>query len=47
MNKITAIIIDDIEDARNILKVDLADVAPEIQVIGEADGVMQGVKLLA
>ncbi len=47
MNTITAIIIDDIEDARNILKVDLADVAPEIQVIGEADGVMQGVKLLA
>lgn len=47
MKRFSAVIIDDIEDARNILKVDLADVAPEIDVIGEADGVMKGVKLLA
>ncbi|MCB9262257.1 MAG: response regulator transcription factor [Flavobacteriales bacterium] len=47
MKKITAIIIDDIEDARKILRSDLAVVAPEISIIGEADSVMQGVKLLA
>jgi len=47
MEELTAIIIDDIEDARKILKVDLADVAPNIKVIGEADSVMSGVKLLA
>ena len=47
MQKYTAIIIDDIEDARKILRADLNDVAPEIEIIGEADGVMAGVKLLA
>ncbi len=47
MKRFTAVIIDDIEDARNILKMDLGDVAPEIDIIGEADGVMEGVKLLA
>ena len=47
MEELTAIIIDDIEDARKILKIDLADVAPNIKVIGEADSVMSGVKLLA
>ena len=47
MKRFTAVIIDDIQDARNILKMDLGDVAPEIDIIGEADGVMEGVKLLA
>ncbi|MBO6515362.1 MAG: response regulator transcription factor [Bacteroidia bacterium] len=47
MKKFTAIIIDDIEDARKILRADLNAVAPEIDVIGEAEGVMSGVKLLA
>ncbi len=47
MQKFTAIIIDDIEDARKILRADLNSVSPEIEIIGEADGVMKGVKLLA
>ena len=47
MSKYSAIIIDDIEDARKILRADLDAVAPEVSVIGEADGVMAGVKLLA
>lgn len=47
MQKYSAIIIDDIEDARKILRADLQTVAPEIEIIGEAENVMQGVKLLA
>jgi len=41
-----AIIIDDIEDARKTLKKDLALWCPEIKVIGEAGGVVEGAKLL-
>jgi len=47
MTKYTAVIIDDIEDARKILRADLQFIAPEIEIIGEAESVMQGVKLLA
>jgi len=43
---ITAIIIDDIEQARTTLKKDLAIYSPEVTVIGEANGVIEGAKLL-
>lgn len=41
-----AVIIDDIEQARRTLKKDFEVYAPEIEVIGEASGVIEGVKLL-
>lgn len=44
--KITAVIIDDLELARASLKADLQDHCPHIDVIGEADGVLNGAKLL-
>ncbi len=47
MKRYTAVIIDDIEGARKILRSDLAQIAPEVEVIGEAESVMTGVKLLA
>jgi two-component system LytT family response regulator len=43
---IKAIIIDDIEQARITLKKDLQVYAPDVQVIGEANGVVEGAKLL-
>ena len=43
---IKAIIIDDIELARNTLKKDLATYIPEIEIIGEANGVVDGARLL-
>lgn len=43
---IKAILIDDIEQARITLKRDLHEYAPEIEVIGEASGVVEGAKLL-
>lgn len=43
---INAIIIDDIEQARTTLKKDLETYTPEVQIIGEADGVIEGAKLL-
>ncbi len=43
---IKAIIIDDIEQARVTLKKDLEIYAPDVQVIGEAGGVIDGAKLL-
>lgn len=43
---IKAIIIDDIEQARITLKKDLQVYAPDISVIGEANGVVEGAKLL-
>lgn len=47
MNKaVTAIIIDDIKLARETLKADLSDYCPEIKLIGEADSVVSGLKLL-
>ena len=46
MQKLTAIIIDDMELARTSLKADLADYCSSVEVIGEADGVLSGAKLL-
>ncbi len=42
----TAIAIDDVENARLSLRKDLEDYCPEIDVIGEADGVIQGAKII-
>ncbi len=44
--KATAIIIDDIELARISLRADIEDHCPHIDIIGEADGVVSGAKLL-
>lgn len=43
---IQAVIIDDIEQARITLKKDLETYTPEVNVIGEASGVIEGAKLL-
>lgn len=43
---IKAIIIDDIEQARNTFRQDLTEYAKDIEVIGEAGGVVEGAKLL-
>jgi two-component system LytT family response regulator len=45
-HKLKAIVIDDMELARASLIADLADYCPEIEIIGEADGVLSGAKLL-
>jgi len=42
----TAIIIDDMELARASLKSEIEDCLPQIEIIGEADGVVQGIKLI-
>ena len=41
----TAIIIDDMKLARATLRLGISDTLPGIQIIGEADGVVQGIKL--
>ncbi len=41
-----AVIIDDMDLARANLKADLEDHLPEIKIVGEADGVISGAKLL-
>ena len=46
MKKYTAIIIDDIEQARTTIKQDLNIYANDFEVIGEASGVVEGAKLL-
>ncbi len=46
MKKYTAIIIDDIEQARTTIKQDLATYTEDFDVIGEAGGVIEGAKLL-
>jgi len=43
---LTAIIIDDIKLARETLKADLSEYCPQISLIGEADSVVSGLKLL-
>ena len=43
---IKAVIIDDIEQARITFKKDLEVYAPDIEVVGEASGVVEGAKLL-
>ena len=45
-DKLKAIIIDDMELARISLRADLKDYCPNIEVIGEADGVLSSAKLL-
>jgi len=42
----TAIIIDDMELARASLRSEIEDTLPEIEIIGEADGVVNGIKLV-
>ena len=44
--EITAIIIDDMKLARASLKADIAEHCPQIKLIGEADSVVSGLKLL-
>lgn len=46
MKKYKAIIIDDIEQARATLMQDLSIYAPDFEVIGQAEGVVEGAKLL-
>jgi two-component system LytT family response regulator len=41
-----AIIIDDLPHSRAALRADLKDYCPQVEVIGEADGVISGAKLL-
>lgn len=41
-----AVIIDDIQQARETLRADLETYCPDIEIIGEADGVVTGAKLL-
>lgn len=43
---IQAVIIDDIKEARTVLKADLESYCVNIEVIGEADGVVSGAKLI-
>lgn len=43
---ITAVIIDDISLARASLRADLTDHCPEVNIIGEAEGVVSGLKLI-
>jgi two-component system LytT family response regulator len=46
MEKISAVIIDDLQESRQLLSQDLADYCDQIEVIGEADGVVSGLKLI-
>lgn len=43
---INAVIIDDVADARETLKADLASYCPEVTILAEADGVVSGAKTL-
>lgn len=44
--QLSAVIVDDLEDSRATLKQDLKDYCPRIQVVGEAEGVVTGLKLI-
>lgn len=44
--KLRAVIIDDMDLARVTLRQDIADFCPEVEVVGEADGVLSALKLL-
>lgn len=46
MNKIRTALIDDNPHALQILRDDLARMFPEVEIVGEADGVVQGAKML-
>lgn len=43
---IKAVIIDDIKDARDNIRLDIESYCPEVDVIGEAEGVVSGAKLI-
>jgi len=43
---LSAVIIDDVADARKTLAVDIASFCPELKILGEADGVVSGAKLI-
>lgn len=45
-NKHTAILIDDMELARNALRQEITNHCPTIHIIGEANGVVSGIKLI-
>ena len=45
-NRIKAVIIDDMPSAVEMLKMDLSQHCPEVMIIGTADGVVSGAKLL-
>jgi two-component system LytT family response regulator len=42
--KLRALLIDDITEARNNLRRDIADWCSDVEIIGEADGVISGAK---
>lgn len=46
MENKTAVVIDDMELARASLKAELTEAFPHIEVVGEADGVLSGIKLI-
>ena len=43
---IKAIIVDDIKDARENIRIDIETYCPEVQIIGEAEGVVTGAKAI-
>ncbi len=43
---IPSVIIDDVKKARQTLQADLRDYCPEVKIIGEADGVVNGAKVI-
>lgn len=45
-NNITAVLVDDIESARDNLRQTIHDFLPQIELLGEADGVIKGIKLI-
>jgi len=44
--ELKAVIIDDIKDARDNIRLDVETYCPEVSIIGEAEGVISGAKLL-
>jgi len=46
MKQHTAVIIDDVEIARDALRADIQAYLPEIEIVGEADGVLSGAKVI-
>lgn len=46
MNKITAILVDDIPEALNLLASDIGILFPEIEIIGKAPGVVEASKMI-
>ncbi|MEM7103644.1 MAG: LytTR family DNA-binding domain-containing protein [Bacteroidota bacterium] len=43
---ITAIIIDDMQEARQLLRADVEDNCPQVKLVGEAEGVVSGAKAI-